>query len=443
MGDIHESTETQEIIHQPAKQPNTGRIIQKLQKTKKKKTNGVGVHFVYSTECNDYFDYQAAALDASFRRLYAAAGLGDASKGITRLLSCSQEARPAYEARGRLDFVPTHVHDSFDRYGNATDFYPAYNKPGAMYSFTQYHHVYDAAMAPGTSAPAPKHRVKRGGARESMDDVEYLVYLDADMVLESLIDAAALLATEKEHTTVAGLYSYLVGVSNGLADDFDVPADAQPYMKQVGGWMIASKDDMLRVAPHWLEMTRRVRNCESKACGTTDKSRFTVWEKTGDKYITPEQPKPWISEMYGYVFGSGTNFVLSIRVLKNDHDDAYCTLRCVSFVALRSRFRSLSIYLYRVLIDSLCACLGAHDDIHMNIYTSLHSDRETKSCDKWRTHGISWLRSDVCAKYLALRDLDVHMRVRRRGPKAVRERRRRMQERYEADVQVRQALGEE
>ncbi len=28
------------------------------------------------------------------------------------------------------------------------------------------------------------------------------------------------------------------------------------------------------------------------------------WNKTGDVYVTKANPKPWISEMYGYAFGT-------------------------------------------------------------------------------------------------------------------------------------------
>ena len=85
--------------------------------------------------------------------------------------------------------------------------------------------------------------------------------------------------------------------------------DDQQYLKKVGGWMISSKEDMYRVSPKWLSMTRSVRLCDNTIhCGTDDESKLKVWQKTGDQYITKTNPKPWISEMYGYVFGSGNDY---------------------------------------------------------------------------------------------------------------------------------------
>lgn len=54
-------------------------------------------------------------------------------------------------------------------------------------------------------------------------------------------------------------------------------------------------DDMRRVAPYWLKYTENVR---------TSPLGLEVWSRMGDSYVTKEFPRPWISEMYGYVFGA-------------------------------------------------------------------------------------------------------------------------------------------
>ena len=281
---------------------------------------GDGVHFVFSAECNEYFDWQSVALYYSYRRVYGEEG---AAQGITRLLACSREDMLPTYGEGMLDITPTHVHRSFAEYGGPDDLYVAYNKPGAMFSFTSYHETHDGeAASAARAAPtppglqredpeypmwrpdAPRIEVKRGGARESMVGDEYLVYLDSDMILVKKVDAEALLRNEPPRTTVAGFYGYLKGVDNGMAKDFDLTPGQQALMSKVGGWMIARRADMAQLSPHWLEMTRKVRNCESAHCGSTAESRFAVWSKSGDAYITRELPRPWISEMYGYVFGS-------------------------------------------------------------------------------------------------------------------------------------------
>ena len=97
---------------------------------------------------------------------------------------------------------------------------------------------------------------------------------------------------------VSAAYEYLVGLD---APDFVerfLPGGngtTWPLLRKVGGWTMMYTADMRRVAPHWLAYTEAVRTAP-------DGRKF--WFRLGDAYVTEDHPRPWISEMYGYSFGS-------------------------------------------------------------------------------------------------------------------------------------------
>ena len=98
----------------------------------------------------------------------------------------------------------------------------------------------------------------------------------------------------REGLVAAGYYGYLQGVDNEMADVF-VPADVKPRLAKAGGWEIFWRSDLLKAAPLWFEYTKRVRQ---------DPRAHWPFKGTGDVYITKQSPRPWICEMYGYVFGT-------------------------------------------------------------------------------------------------------------------------------------------
>ena len=98
----------------------------------------------------------------------------------------------------------------------------------------------------------------------------------------------------REGLVAAGYYGYLQGVDNEMADMF-VPADVKPRLAKAGGWEIFWRSDLLKAAPLWFEYTKRVRQ---------DPRAHWPFKGTGDVYITKQSPRPWICEMYGYVFGT-------------------------------------------------------------------------------------------------------------------------------------------
>ena len=97
---------------------------------------------------------------------------------------------------------------------------------------------------------------------------------------------------------VSAAYEYLIGLD---APDFVerfLPGGngtTWPLLRKVGGWTMMYTADMRRVAPHWLAYTEAVRTAP-------DGRKY--WFRLGDAYVTEDHPRPWISEMYGYSFGS-------------------------------------------------------------------------------------------------------------------------------------------
>lgn len=65
---------------------------------------------------------------------------------------------------------------------------------------------------------------------------------------------------------------------------------------QVGGWLLIDRDDLKRVTPQWLSITKAVR---------ADPEAYRL---CGDSSVKKGE-RPWISEMYGYVFAAANNSV--------------------------------------------------------------------------------------------------------------------------------------
>eukprot|EP01065_Artemidia_motanka_P040566 TRINITY_DN5105_c0_g1_i1.p1 TRINITY_DN5105_c0_g1~~TRINITY_DN5105_c0_g1_i1.p1 ORF type:complete len:547 (+),score=131.86 TRINITY_DN5105_c0_g1_i1:520-2160(+) len=251
------------------------------------------LHIVFSTECNAYFDWQSAGLFYSIKAAYAADGLQPPR--TTRLSACAEDnrkmLRPELHSPGWAGYHPkfdTYVHplytvnrcpdDATDLDCNRKDRYSAYNKPGSVTHWLEHS---------GTSA-------------------EFVAFLDADQVLVHPINPVFLGA--RAGRPVSALYAYLKGVR----DDVHMGVKARmvaakrnhaPF-EQAGGFFIFHTADLRRVAPLWLRYTQRVRADPDS------------WANTGDLFNCRGAPAgcqgkeckcpgpPWISEMYGYVFGA-------------------------------------------------------------------------------------------------------------------------------------------
>jgi len=208
-------------------------------------------HYIFSADCKPYMDWQSVAL---YRSWIAAGSPGR----FTRLLSCDNERYP------HRDAVPTHLTPTYDRI-DPHDTYAAYNLPGSILHWC----VHNAT------------------------DRRWIVKLDADMIIRRPLSVRSGL-TARPGLVAAGYYGYLEGVDNEMAGMF-VDDASKRRLARVGGWEIFHADDLRKAAPLWFEFTQKVRQ---------DPRVHWPFKGTGDAFVTEENPRPWISEMYGYVFGT-------------------------------------------------------------------------------------------------------------------------------------------
>ncbi|XP_030482587.2 peptidyl serine alpha-galactosyltransferase [Cannabis sativa] len=204
------------------------------------------IHTLFSTECTTYFDWQTVGFMHSF---YLSGQPGK----ITRLLSCTNEDLQKYQG---IDLAPTHIVPSMSRHPLTGDWYPAINKPAAVLHWLHHTEI----------------------------DAEYIVILDADMILRGPITPWEFNAARGH--PVSTPYEYLIGCDNELAQLHTSHPDA---CDKVGGVIIMHIDDLRRFALLWLHKTEEVR---------ADRSHYGT-NFTGDIYNSG-----WISEMYGYSFGA-------------------------------------------------------------------------------------------------------------------------------------------
>ena len=234
------------------------------------------LHTVFTSECNNrQFDWFATGVYESFRT--------SGMKGsITRLLACSQVELAKY--RG-LDLGPTFVHPNYRHNPLNGDESASYNKPASVMHFV----------------------------REANFTEEYVLFIDADMLLRRPIDPVALGA--RKGVVVSEEVGYMIGTSNGLARNF-LPADAVHLARPVGWYHIFHRDDLARIAPLWLEYCGRVRTEPEKYWAINGSIPANI--PTGDAYVKFGHA-PWISEMYGYSFGAalaGVQHVVTHGVVK-------------------------------------------------------------------------------------------------------------------------------
>ncbi|EPS70488.1 hypothetical protein M569_04262 [Genlisea aurea] len=204
------------------------------------------IHTIFSTECTPYFDWQTVGLIHSFHK-------SGQPGGITRLLSCTEEDLKNYKGH---DLAPTHYVPSMSRHPLTNDWYPAINKPAAVVHWLNHVKV----------------------------DAEYIVILDADMIMRGTITPWEFNAAKGR--PVSTPYNYLIGCDNILAK---IHTSHPELCDKVGGVIIMHISDLKRFALLWLHKTEEVR------------ADVSHWSRnvTGDVYESG-----WISEMYGYSFGA-------------------------------------------------------------------------------------------------------------------------------------------
>ena len=219
------------------------------------------LHTVFTSECNNkQFDWFTVGVYESFRT----SGM---QGSITRLLACTPEDLAKYQG---LDLGPTFVHPNYRHNPLNGDTSASYNKPASVMHFS----------------------------REANFTEEFVLFIDADMLLTRPIDPVALGA--KKGTVVSEYVPYMVGTSNEMAANF-LPEYAVPRAKPVGWYHIFHRDDLKRIAPLWLEYCGRVRMEPQRYWSINGSIPQNV--STGDAYVKFGHA-PWISEMYGYAFGA-------------------------------------------------------------------------------------------------------------------------------------------
>ena len=276
------------------------------------------LHTLFCAECTASFDYKAIGAYWS----HNASGMAG---GITRLLACDEEQLMVY--RG-LKLGPTFVHTNHAR--------------------IKYTHPSGAARPPGardadTSPTYNKAASIMHWALESPEAalVDYVLYIDADMLLRKPIDPVHLGA--RRGVVVSEHVAYLdKGVRSGLLQQFlspeavkvasaemespplnmlhvlsAVPEGDSPWPARdprrgkrhaAGGWIhIFHVDDLRKIAPRWLHWCREMRLNPQRYWSLRDPATGTLSIAndidTGDSYANRGE-SPWISEMYGYMMAA-------------------------------------------------------------------------------------------------------------------------------------------
>jgi hypothetical protein len=234
------------------------------------------LHTVFTSEChNPQFDWFATGVYRSHRE----SGIRGR---ITRLLACGADDLAQYRGLG---LGPTFVHPNYRHNPLNGDTSASYNKPGSVMHFS----------------------------REANFTEEYVLFIDADMLLVRDIDPVALGA--RRGVVVSERVSYMIGTSNAMAANF-LPPDRVALAKPVGWYHIFHRDDLKRIAPLWLEFCGKVRTNPQLYWSMNGSIPRDI--PTGDAYVHHGEA-PWISEMYGYAFGAamaGVDHVITSGVVE-------------------------------------------------------------------------------------------------------------------------------
>ncbi|BDA49070.1 Peptidyl serine alpha-galactosyltransferase [Coccomyxa sp. Obi] len=221
------------------------------------------VHTVITGGCSKYFDWQILGFAYSFRR---AGQLGP----LTRLLPCTKEELKSHtpiEIKG----VTTYVAPSFAKDSEHNDSYPPYNKPGAITHWLRF----------------------------AEPEEPYILIMDSDIIMRRPYVPDELKV--RPGWASAPYYDFLRGAANELAqthlqgvqarDDTNLGPKGR-LADMAGAPYFITKEDLKMVAPMWSTFATKVRN-DPKA-----------WNLTGDIHTSEPGSKPWIAEMYGYIFGA-------------------------------------------------------------------------------------------------------------------------------------------
>eukprot|EP01025_Chloroclados_australasicus_P052133 TRINITY_DN6067_c1_g1_i1.p1 TRINITY_DN6067_c1_g1~~TRINITY_DN6067_c1_g1_i1.p1 ORF type:complete len:651 (-),score=58.20 TRINITY_DN6067_c1_g1_i1:656-2545(-) len=229
----------------------------------------VNIHTIFLTECSMYFEWQTLGVVYSIKR-------SGHPGPVVRVMCCTEEQRKSL-TREYLELAPTHIAPSYTVHPVTGDVYSAYNKPLAVIDYME----------------------KMGDTIEE----DYVMVMDADMLIRLPLIPAEL--GVKRGIATGAYFGYLKGVTNDLAkrhighvkprDDTEGGQPRGRRADQIGGFIVMHKNDLSNMARDWLKFTEDVR------------ADPHAWNETGDAYSIHPGDKPWISEMYGYVFAAANN----------------------------------------------------------------------------------------------------------------------------------------
>jgi hypothetical protein len=236
------------------------------------------LHTVFCAECTSNFDWKSAGVFYTHR-------VSGMPGKVTRLLACTDAQRKVYPRSG-LEMGPTFVHPNYAENMRVHENSGSYNKPASV-----------------------MHWVREANITE-----QYVLFIDADMLLRAPIDPTAL--GVRRGLVVSEHVHYLDnGISRHLPENFGIPPDdAASFAKAAGWYHIFHIDDLRAIAPRWLHFCEQVRThpqlywdmSGSKATWhplAQAATRGQNFLKTGDDYVKFGEA-PWISEMYGYVLAA-------------------------------------------------------------------------------------------------------------------------------------------
>ena len=191
---------------------------------------------------------------------------------ITRLLACSPEQSKTYKG---WDIGNTFVHPNYHYVAGYEDS-ATYNKPAALMHFTN----------------------------EVEIEEEFILYIDADMLLRRVVNPADY---DARKGVVVTEYVWYVkeGIENGLAKQFLKDPDAIDRAKGTHGgyYHLFHHADAKKVAPRWLHYTKAMRQHPELYWKDSPGSILEEDIDTAQRGATRGKA-PWITEMYGYAFAA-------------------------------------------------------------------------------------------------------------------------------------------
>lgn len=221
------------------------------------------LHTVFCAECTTYFDWKSAGMFYSHK-------ISGMPGPITRLLACSDEQRRVYPKRG-MEMGPTFVHPNYVNNPHNHESSGSYNKPAAVMHWS----------------------------REAKIDEEYVLFVDADMLLRAPMDPTAMGA--QRGVVVSEHVGYLEqGIRHHLVENF-IPQSAVHLARAAGWYHVFHIEDLRRIAPRWLHYTEKMRTNPQLYWSMNGSIPRDI--PTGDDYVKFGEA-PWISEMYGYMFAA-------------------------------------------------------------------------------------------------------------------------------------------